>query len=213
MNNKRHLFDARRDQGVRPLFLPSSLPPRVSGRSLVIVAIGCVLLVGAILVDSARLAGPTTPAPTSSRATPPTSTPVVPPASTDRPATTTSTSTSTSTEPGRDSLSVTSGQRDLVSGVARAFVAAWLNPGSVDQRTVALAPYTSAQLLSQVVGIAPGALPVAVVQSVGEVDSDGLRAVVSVRLTNGLVVAVELVETAAGWQVVSFDRPPGPPER
>lgn len=84
---------------------------------------------------------------------------------------------------------------------AAAFIVAWLRPGSVEERTAALAGVTSPYLLPMVVTIPAERLPVAELVGVGDVAFDGYTATVPATLTDASSVKVTLARTQGGWLV------------
>jgi hypothetical protein len=99
-----------------------------------------------------------------------------------------------------------------IADATTAFIKAWLQPGTPAQRTQALEPLTTTQLLPQLSGLPADALPQATLSSVTVTSFDESSAVVDANLSDGLVAICQLVATAGGhWQVSAIDRSPGPP--
>lgn len=84
---------------------------------------------------------------------------------------------------------------------AAAFVVGWLRPGSVEERTAALAGVTSPYLLPMVAAIPAERLPVAELVGVGDAAFDGYTATVPAALTDASSVKVTLARTQGGWLV------------
>jgi hypothetical protein len=184
-------------------------PSRRGIKLVAAVAIGVVISIGAV----ALLGG-------GGGSHPPRSTRVLAAQSTVPPGTTTTTSSPDSTT---TSLSLGNSAADIgpttdpateakIADTTTAFIKAWLQPGTSTQRTHALEPLTTTQLLPQLAALPADALPQATLSSVSVTSFDDSSAVVDANLSNGLVAICQLVATAGGhWQVSAIDRSPGPP--
>lgn len=124
---------------------------------------------------------------------------------------TTAAPTTTQTEPPTTAPPVTT-PADAVSTTVKAFVPAWLTPGSPEQRHAALAPTTAPDLLAQLEIVPPEALPQAQLSGEPRVESaQESTALVTATLSDGTLFALRVQRSGDGpWLVTAVDKPAGP---